>query len=160
MRAETMNINTAGKAHELSLLQYSLLLVLVLLALFGKALLPGETLASNDGPLGAMVARHNQVIPTMTGYWQDLNWLGTQFPTIPPSITTVIRLLLRFLAQMSGLHPYPVLASKLYYPITLYILGICAWFCFRQWKLRPLSCALGGLAAVLSSHFFSTACWG
>src|SRR5215470_1185740 len=49
---------------------------------------------------------------------------------------------------------------KLFYPITLFLLGMSSWFCFRQWKLSPLAALLGGLAAELSSHFLSTACWG
>jgi hypothetical protein len=149
IRAEPIKQTTSGQACNYAFLQYAVLLALVLLALFWKGLLPGETLASNDGPLGAMVARHNQIIPTLTGYWQDLNWLGTRFPTAPPSITSGLRLLTS-----------PVVFSKIFYPASLYILGICAWFCFRQWKLRPLACTLAGLSVVLSSHFFSTACWG
>ncbi len=35
-----------------------------------------------------------------------------------------------------------------------------AWFFFRQFKLAPVACVLGGLAAVLNSDFFSVACWG
>jgi len=42
----------------------------------------------------------------------------------------------------------------------LFIAGISACFCFRQFKLSPLACVLGGLAAGLNSDFFSTACWG
>jgi hypothetical protein len=42
----------------------------------------------------------------------------------------------------------------------LLFLGLSAWLCFRQWKLTPLACILGGIAAALNSDFFSTACWG
>ena len=42
----------------------------------------------------------------------------------------------------------------------LAILGLSAWFCFRQLKLSPLACLLGGLAAVLNTSYFSVVCWG
>src|SRR5206468_2932421 len=44
--------------------------------------------------------------------------------------------------------------------ICLLILGLGAWFFFRQLKLTPQACLLGALATILSSHFFATACWG
>jgi hypothetical protein len=54
----------------------------------------------------------------------------------------------------------PLAFSKIFCPATIFLLGICAWFCFRQWKLSPLACTLGALAAAFSSHFLSTAAWG
>src|SRR5437899_2800735 len=86
-------------------LLYVILLALLLLALFGKALLPEETLFSNDGPLGAMVAHHNETPTSLSGYWQDLNWMGMRYPTPPPTISTALRLVTS-----------PVLFSKIFYP--------------------------------------------
>ena len=54
----------------------------------------------------------------------------------------------------------PLIFSKIYAPFALLFLGLSAWLCFRQWKLSPLACLLGGIAAALNSDFFSTACWG
>ena len=44
--------------------------------------------------------------------------------------------------------------------LVLAIVGLCAWFCFRQLKLSPTACLLGALAAVLNSAYFSAVCWG
>ena len=54
----------------------------------------------------------------------------------------------------------PLLHAKFYVPLVLALLGLCAWFCFRQLKLTPPACLLGALAAVLNGIFFSAACWG
>jgi hypothetical protein len=120
-----------------------------LLLMFIRSLDPDEVPASNDGPLGAMVAQQNRMPAIMTGFWQDLNWIGNENPTPSPGISSALRLVTS-----------PLLYSKVFYPFALFILGISAWFCFRQWKLSPLACILGALATAFSSHFFSTACWG
>jgi len=85
----------------------------------------------------------------MTGLWEDLNWLGFQIPAPSPTISSALRLVTT-----------PLVFSKFFCPVSLFILGLCVWFCFRQWKLSQLASVLGGFAAALSSHFFSTACWG
>jgi hypothetical protein len=124
-------------------------LLSILAVLFARSFVPSEVVFSNDGPLGAMVARQNRMPAIVTGFWLDLNWIGGTGPTPSPSISSLIRLLTT-----------PVTFAKFFYPISLFLLGISAWFCFRQWKLAPTACALGGFAAALSSHYFSTACWG
>ncbi len=125
------------------------LLLGLLLLLFCRSLDPNEVVFSNDGPYGGMVAEHNRMPAILTGYWRDLNWIGDQQPTPSPAISTALRLVTT-----------PLIYSKIFCPAAIFILGICAWFCFRQWKLSPLACIFGALAAALSSHFFSTACWG
>src|SRR5260370_11770491 len=85
----------------------------------------------------------------MTGLRQDLSWLGSQVPSPSPTVSSALRLVTS-----------PLVFSKFFCPISLFVLGLCAWFCFRQWKLSPLACVLGGFAASLSSHFLSTSCWG
>ena len=127
----------------------TLSLLAILAGLFWGGFRPGHTLFSNDGPLGAISARCAQLPAGFSGCWQDLNWLGIAAPSASPDIT-------QGLALVSG----PLLFSKIYAPFALLFLGLSAWLCFRQWKLAPLACVLGGIAATLNSDFFSTACWG
>jgi hypothetical protein len=127
----------------------ALCLVLLLGFLFRDGLLPGRTVFSNDGPLGVLSSQATSLPSGFFGYWQDLNWLGAAGPSAPPDIT-------QCLALVSG----PLLFSKIYAPFALLFLGLSAWLCFRQWKLSPAACILGGIAATLNSDFFSTACWG
>jgi hypothetical protein len=127
----------------------ALFLLALLCLLFRGGLLPGRTVFSNDGPLGVLSSQATSLPSGFFGYWQDLNWLGAAGPSTPPDIT-------QCLALFSG----PLLFSKLYALYALLFLGLSAWLCFRQWKLSPTACILGGIAATLNSDFFSTACWG
>jgi hypothetical protein len=127
----------------------ALFLVLLLGFLFRDGLLPGRTVFSNDGPLGAISSQATRLPSGFFGYWQDLNWLGLAGPSAPPDFT-------QFLAWICR----PLIFSKIFAPFALLFLGLSAWLCFRQWKLSPLACILGGIAAALNSDFFSTACWG
>ena len=125
-------------------------LVLVLLGFFFRdGFLPGRTVASNDGPLGAISSACGSLPSGFLGYWQDLNWLGGTGPSASPDVSNS-------LAFVSG----PLIFSKIYAPLALLFLGLSAWLCFRQWKLSTLACILGGVATALNSDFFSTACWG
>ena len=54
----------------------------------------------------------------------------------------------------------PIWFSEIYALLSLVILGMGAWCFFRQLRLAPLACVLGGLAIVLNSSCFSVACWG
>jgi hypothetical protein len=126
-----------------------LLLAAILAVLFFRSFETNEVIFSNDGPLGGLMASLNKVPDVFVGAWHDLNWIGTQSPTPALNLTSIIRLLTN-----------PLSFSKIFAPLSLFILGLGAWFCFRQMKLAPLACVLGGLAAALSSHFLSTACWG
>jgi hypothetical protein len=127
----------------------ALLLVLLLCLLFREGLLPGRTVFSNDGPLGAISSQATRLPSGFFGYWQDLNWLGVAGPSAPPTVSNTLDLVFR-----------PLIFSKIFAPCALLFLGLSAWLCFRQWKLSPLACILGGIAAALNSDFFSTACWG
>src|SRR5258708_16429178 len=127
-----------------------LLLILVALGvLFHNCLLPGYTLFSNDGPLGALMVQARHVPESFSGVWEDLNSIGYREGGAMPSITYGLLWLLG-----------PVGFSKFYAPIVLFILGLSAWWCFRRLGLVPIACALGGVAASLNSGFFSSACWG
>jgi hypothetical protein len=127
----------------------ALFLVLLLGFLFRDGLLPGRTVFSNDGPLGAISSQATRLPSGFFGYWQDLNWLGVAGPSAPPTVSNTLDLVFR-----------PLIFSKIFAPFALLFLGLSAWLCFRQWKLSPLACILGGIAAALNSDFFSTACWG
>src|SRR5882672_4523805 len=140
---------TAVSRSRRSFALFALLLALVLAALFFRSFQSQEVPFSNDGPLGGMVAQQNRMPGIMKGFWQDLNWLGAAGPAPSPTFSSGLRLVTSPLGFSKWLDAY-----------ALSILGLCAWFCFWRLKLSPLACILGGLAAALSSHFLSTACWG
>ena len=126
-----------------------LLLVAVVALLLHDSFLPGQILFSNDGPLGRLESQCHRLPQAFTGVWQDLNSIGYREGGALPNLTSGLRLVLG-----------PVFFAKFYVPVALVILGLGAWYFFRQLGLTPLACALGGLAAALNSCFFSAACWG
>lgn len=83
------------------------------------------------------------------GTWADLNSVGFNTGAASPGIGFTLQWLLE-----------PLWFSKIYAPLSLVILGMGAWCFFRQLRLAPLACVLGGLAIVLNSSCFSVACWG
>ncbi len=125
------------------------LLLVVLAVLFWRSFLPGFVHFSNDGPLGMQNAAWMRLPEAMTGEWYDLNSVGNNAGAFTPSLTAAI-------CWAFG----PVGYAKFLAPIALWILGVGAWFLFRQLKLSPLAALLGGLAAALNSDFFATSCWG
>jgi hypothetical protein len=126
-----------------------LLLCLVLSVLFYRDCLPQTILYSNDGPLGRLMSQCHRLPDRFTGCWEDLNVLGMRNWDSAPSVSFGLLLLLK-----------PFWFAKLYAPLALLILGLGAWCFFRRSGLAPPACLLGGLAAMLNSGFFSTACWG
>jgi hypothetical protein len=122
---------------------------LILGLIFYRSFIPKEVVFSNDGPLGGLVEAQNQLPQTFTGMWADLNSIGSNAGATTPSISSLLRLLLG-----------PVGFAKFFAPVALFILGMGAWTFFRSLKLSSLAAVLGSLATVLSSTFFSTACWG
>jgi hypothetical protein len=54
----------------------------------------------------------------------------------------------------------PLGFAKFYAPITLLVLGLSVWLCFRQLGFRPAVCVLGGIAGGLNGGYLSYACWG
>ncbi len=110
---------------------------------------PDKVLFSNDGPLGRLMSECHQLPESFTGTWEDLNAAGYREQGALPDITCGLRLWLK-----------PLWFAKLYVPIAMVILGLCAWLFFCQLGLAPPACILGGLAATLNSAFFSDACWG
>lgn len=126
-----------------------LLLSGILTLLMLNSFFPGEILFSNDGPLGRLVSQCHRMPQAFMGVWQDLNLTGYREGGSMPNITSGLRLLFG-----------PVGFAKFYIPITLLLLGLGAYCFFQQLKLSRVACVLGGLAAMLNSCFFSTACWG
>lgn len=127
----------------------ALLLVVILAFLFRQSFHSDYVAYSNDGPYGLQAAECTSMPSTISGMWFDLGWLGNEGISASPDVTTA-------LLSIFPLHTY----MNLFYPVSLFIVGICACFCLRQFKLAPLACILGGLAAALNSDFFSTAVWG
>lgn len=126
------------------------LLFVVLAALFYKSFSANEVLFSNDGPLGIISSECKVTdFRTAAGVWQDLNWFGSEDVSGSPNISMFILMLLK-----------PLLYAKFAAPIGLLLLGLSAWLFFRQLRLAPIACILGGLATALNSDFLSTACWG
>jgi len=138
-----------GKSRRLGIGAMALLLFLVLSVVLCGDYLPGNTLFSNDGPLGRLMSQCHHLPERFTGCWEDLNLLGFRDWGTAPSISYGLLYLLK-----------PILFSKLYAPASLFLLGLGAWCFFRQSGLTPAACLLGGLAATLDSSFFSAACWG
>ena len=127
----------------------SVLLLLLLCGLFYGVFIPGYTLFSNDGPLSELVTASHRLPERFTGCWQDLNSVGFNGGSAAPDISFSLQWLLG-----------PVLFSKFYAIISLFLLGISAWIFFRQSRLTLLACSLGALAAMLNSTLFSVASWG
>ncbi|MDW7980997.1 MAG: polysaccharide biosynthesis/export family protein [Verrucomicrobiales bacterium] len=125
------------------------LLAAALALLFGPVFLPGIVHFSNDGPLGVQVAEWARLPEGLTGAWNDLNSIGINAGTFPPSFSTLLRL-------VAG----PVGYAKFYAPFALFLVGLGAWFFFRRLGLDTSACILGALAAALNGTYFSTACWG
>ncbi len=138
--------NVAGRFGAL----FALALLAGLLALlFWRSFVSRYVLFSNDGPLGIRMAEWLRLPSGLLGLWDDLNSLGFNGGSFGESLSTLILWVLG-----------PLGSSKFLAPVTLWILGMCAWFCFRRLRLAPFAALLGALGVALTSCFFSTACWG
>jgi hypothetical protein len=125
-----------------------LLIFIVLSVFFRYNYVPGFASFSNDGPIGTLKSDSHKLPEEFLGGWQDLNSVGIREGTWP-SLTYGLLCTLK-----------PILYSKLYAPIGLFLLGLAAFSFFRAMKFAPAACVIGGLAAMLNSGFFSVACWG
>lgn len=125
------------------------LLLFVLTILFVRGWQKDYVIFSNDAPLGALTAEYQNVGKSLTGFWVDLNWLGVSAATRPPSISPLLLWLLG-----------PVVFSKLFAPVSLFLVGIGAWFFFRELGFSKPARIIGGVAAALNGDFVATACWG
>ncbi len=126
-----------------------LCLAAILSFLFRDSLRPEEALFANDGPLGVLRSAAMKMPSVITGFWMDLYWIGMNGSTAPIGVTYGLLWLLG-----------PIGFAKFYAPITLLLLGICAWTFFRTLKLPRGLCIVTSLAAALNMNFFSNTCWG
>ncbi|HEX3856351.1 MAG TPA: YfhO family protein [Verrucomicrobiae bacterium] len=125
------------------------LLALLLGLFFYQSFIPQEVVFSNDGPLGVLVEDQNQLPQTFTGFWADLNSIGSGGGMASPAISSLLRTVIG-----------PLGYAKFFAPLALFILGLGALTFFRALKFSMLAMALGTLAAVLNATYFSDACWG
>ena len=126
-----------------------LVVFVVLACFFGKVFLPDWVLFSNDGPLGLQMANWLKLPQAFLGQWYDLAPLGTNSGASLPDVSTMIRWVLG-----------PIGYAKFLTPISLWFLGGAAYFCFRRMGLAVGTAIIGGLAACLTTGFFTNACWG
>lgn len=132
-----------------------LLLLAVVLFLFRTGFDSDRVLFANDAPLG-VIQSHAFDQQLGWAFWQDLNWVGGEQPSAAPNVTTAFfRSALAFFGRNA-----PVTFANWYTPAALVLLGLAAWFFFRQLKFSPVVCLLGALAAALNGDLFSYACWG
>ncbi|HMP81990.1 MAG TPA: YfhO family protein [Verrucomicrobiota bacterium] len=117
--------------------------------LFGRSFKPDYVAFSNDGPLGIQNSSSFTMPDGFGGVWLDLYWIGSNGGYAQASPTYAM---LTFLG--------PIGYAKFYEPLSLLILGLCAWAFFRSIGLKPVFCTLGAIAAALNSNFFSNTCWG
>ncbi len=131
---------------------FSLLLIilaLLLSALFFRSCESSQVLFSNDAPLGSIKTDAVAAPQGFSGVWLNLNWLGMNAGSFPPTISYVLMWWLG-----------PLGFAKFYSPITLLILGLCAWIFFKSMRWRSSTALLGALAAMLNMNMFSNVCWG
>jgi hypothetical protein len=145
MQTSPLERKASGKTFVLLLI----VLLTVLCVLFHKSFDPKQVLFANDVPLGALKAEQSKLPGNFTGNWQDSNWIGGEGVSPAPSIT----------AFLGTIFP-PEILLKIYAPLTMLLLGLSVWLCFRELGFHPIVCLLGGLAAGLNMHSFSLACWG
>ncbi|HEX7859620.1 MAG TPA: YfhO family protein [Verrucomicrobiae bacterium] len=131
------------------LVAVTVFLLLILAISFAKSFSASQVMFSSDGPLGYIASQWQWVSGSFSGFWQDLNWIGSEQPTATPNVSTGLFLLLG-----------PVGFLKFYVPLTLLILGLSGWFLFKQLGLSTPTCILGAFAVAFNTHPFSYACWG
>jgi hypothetical protein len=125
--------------------------------LFHQSWSKGQILFSNDGPLGLLSAQAEAPGTALTGYWQDLYWIGSeQVPAFPNVTQALFFLLGPGLWGKAG----AVVFAKFYAPLALLLLGCATWLFCRQMGFRPQVCLLAGIASMLNGDAFSNACWG
>jgi hypothetical protein len=132
-----------------------LCLVVVLGFLFRQSFDSEKVLFANDAPLGAISSKAGRDASTLLGlkegFWQDLNWIGIENPSVLLGPSWVTHLVL------GG---EPVRTAKFAVPVAFLFLGFAAWLLFRTLGFRPTVCVIGALAAALNMNSFSHGAWG
>lgn len=124
-------------------------LALLLLASFHEGLGTNMVHFNNDAPMGLVKARESTAWESLTGYWEDLNWVGIEQPSGQPELGNLYFFL-------TGTELY----CKTYPAFSLFFLGFCGWMLFRALKFHPAICFAGAIAAAFNTNSFSNACWG
>ncbi len=131
------------------LLLLTALLCGIIVMLFHNSFVPGKALFSNDGPLGIQFSRPYAMPEALKGNWNDLNWLGMYNGAYTPNFSGLTYLLTGNMGRVNW-----------YAPISVLVIGLCAWLFFRRLKCPPRVAILAAIAAALNSNYFSNACWG
>jgi hypothetical protein len=126
-----------------------LLLFTLLACLFWRSFLADYVVFSNDGSFAIQKSEWIHLPESFIGSWYDLNTVGVTGGAIVPDFTSLFR-------WIFGAVGY----AKFLAPVSLWFLGATAYFFFRRAGLSTAAAVLGGLAACLTTAFFSNVCWG
>lgn len=124
-------------------------LAILLLVSFHEGLAPNMVHFNNDAPYGMIKAREDSAFASLTGYWENLNWVGIEQPSGQPELGNLYY-------AFTG----PELFCKTFPAFSLFFLGFSGWMFFRALKFHPGVCFAGALAAAYNTNSFSNACWG
>ncbi len=124
-------------------------LLVLLLVSFHEGLGPNMVHFNNDAPFGMIKAREHSAVDGLTGYWENLNWVGIEQPSGQPELGNLYYFL-------TGTE----LFCKTFPAFSLFFLGFCGWVLFHTLKFHPAVCFAGALAAAYNTNAFSNACWG
>ncbi|HLX72729.1 MAG TPA: polysaccharide biosynthesis/export family protein, partial [Verrucomicrobiae bacterium] len=125
------------------------LMLVILGTLFWKCFLPDYVHFSNDGPLGMQSTALLKAPQSFFGQWMDLYSLGWGSGASFVDADSLLRWVIS-----------PVGYAKFYIPIAQFLLGFGAYFFFRRSGMGPMASILGGLAACLTTNYFSDGAWG
>lgn len=124
--------------------------LLILLGVsFHEGMGPNMVHFNNDAPYGMIKARESSALTGLTGYWENLNWVGIEQPSGQPELGNLYY-------ALTGTE----LFCKTFPAFSLFFLGFAGWVLFRTLKFHPLVCFAGALAAAYNTNAFSNACWG
>lgn len=126
-----------------------LLMLAILGVLFWKCFLPDYVYFSNDGPLGIQAAAFLKPPQALFGQWFDLWSVGWPAGASFLDTDTMVRWLMG-----------PVGLAAFYVPLSLFLLGFGAYFFFKRSGLGSFASILGGLAACLTTNYFTDGAWG
>src|SRR5258706_16477285 len=106
---------SASKPGNHGLLTALICLVCVLGFVFKDSFNSEQVLFANDGPLGPLKSDALKMPGGFTGFWSDLNWVGTSGGSATVGVTYAVLWVLG-----------PLAFAKFYVPLALIILGLSA----------------------------------